>query len=315
MIYINNELFKRTTSEDRKSYEEFQTQFAKHLDPTGRIIKPIILKYTSKYIKNDPDNPGKLMMPRSLKLNFITSGIYDKQVAEIRYSKTSGRPNAKEGGLKFNENGTQVVGGQMAIYDIDLAYYLWRWSDQIATKPENADNSLAYFEIENLEGERKQTARLKAIASTINARLWNDLEDGGVSDQVIINAAKSFMIPNVDSMDDIIQVKLLLERFISVSHSNAEQFLKMTDKSSAPKKEQAERRGVIADAITAGILSQDTIKSSFHQIGADGKPEPTPIFTYKKGEKDPKGALYVYLEAKDPEFLDALKDRLAVLND
>lgn len=315
MIYINNELFKRTSPEDKQSFKEFQEQFQKHLDPTGRIIKPIVLKYTKRYIKPDRDNPGKMMMPRSLKLNFVTTTMYNGQVAEVRYSKASGKPDAKTGTLKFIDNGTQVVGGRLAVNDIDLAYYLWRFSDQIVTKPENASNPLAFFEIENVELERKQAAIKKAIAATLNARLWNSPEDGGLSDETIRSVAKTLMIPHVDEIEDIIELKLILERYVNISQSNADLFLSLTDKKGLPKKELADRRGLIADAVKTGILAQDALKCTFHLVDETGAPAGKPIFTYKKGEKDPKGALYSFLEESNPEFIDNLKERIeAVLS-
>lgn len=310
MIYINNELFKRTKTEDKESLKKFQSLFAKHLDATGRIIKPIILKYAPHFIKKDMDNPGRLLMPRSMKLSFVTNTYYDGQMAEVRYSRSAGIPQ-QNGGMKFLDNGTQVVGGQLAVNDVDLAYYLWRFSDQIYTKPEYKDSPSAFFEIENLEGERREAVIKKAIASTANARLWNSLADGGVSDATIRLVAKNFMIPNVDELD-IDEVKLLIDKMIQYNPQNMDIFLRLTDKNSAPKEVISERRGVIADAIENNIICQDSMKKGFFMIGPDGKPEGKPIFTYKQGEKDPKGALYVYLEGSNPEFLEDLKTRLEI---
>jgi hypothetical protein len=311
MIYINNELFKRTKTEDKESLKRFQSLFAKHLDETGRIIKPIVLKYAPHYIQKDIDNPGKLAMPRSLKLSFVTNTFYDGQMAEVRYSKSAGIPQQNGAGMKFLDNGTQVVAGSLSINDVDLAYYLWRFSSQIHTKPEYKDNPSAFFEIENLEGERREAVIRKAITSTANARLWNTLADGGVSDATIRLVAKNFMVPNVDAMD-IDEIKLIIDKMIQMNPANMDIFLRLTDKNSAPKEVVSERRGVIADAIEGNIICQDSMKKSFFMIGADGNPEGKPIFTYKQGEKDPKGALYVYLEGSNPEFLEDLKTRLEI---
>jgi len=311
MIYINNELFKRTKTEDKESLKKFQSLFAKHLDETGRIIKPIILKYAAHFIQKDNDNPGRLLMPRSMKLSFVTSTYYDGQMAEVRYSRSAGIPQQNGGGMKFLDNGTQVVGGQLAVNDIDLAYYLWRFSDQIHTKPEYKDNASAFFEIENLEGERRDAVIRKAITSTANARLWNELADGGVSEATIRLVAKNFMIPNVDDLDAD-EVKLIIDRMIQLNPANMDIFLRLTDKNSAPKEVISERRGIIADAIEGNIICQDSMKKGFFMIGPDGKPEGKPIFTYKQGERDPKGALYVYLEGSNPEFLEDLKTRLEI---
>ena len=311
MIYINNELFKRTKTEDKESLKKFQSLFAKHLDETGRIIKPIVLKYAPQFIQRDKDNPGKLMMPRSMKLSFVTSTYYDGQMAEVRYSRSAGIPQQNGAGMKFLDNGTQVVGGQLAVNDIDLAYYLWRFSDQIYTKPEYRDSPSAFFEIENVEAERRELAIKKAITSTANARLWNSLEDGGVTDATIRLVAKNFMIPNVDELD-IDEIKLIIDKMIQINRSKMDAFLRLTDKNSAPKEVISERRGVIADAIEGNIICQDSMKKGFFMIGPDGKPEGKPIFTYKQGERDPKGALYVYLEGSNPEFLEDLKTRLEI---
>lgn len=313
MLYINNELFKRTTKEDRDSYEKFCREFEKNLDQYGRIRQdnPIILKYASHLVKPDMDNPGKLVMPKSMKLNFVVNSFYNGQMAEIRYSKSAGLPQ-RDGGLKFNDNGTQVVGGRLPITDNDLAYFVWRFSNQIVTKVENMNNPLAFFEIENPEGERRAIARKKSMESTITARLWNEMEDGGLSDESIKTVAKSFMIPNVDAMEDINELKLMLEKLIKFNAENADIFLTLTDKKNAPKEEIAERRSIIANAIENGIISQDSIRKSFFMMGPDGKPEGKPIFTYQKGEKDPKGALFIYLEGKNPEMLDELKNLLSL---
>jgi hypothetical protein len=313
MLYINNELFKRTTKEDKDSYEKFCREFDKHLDQYGRIRqdKPIILKYASHLIKPDMDNPGKILMPKSMKLNFVVNSFYNGQMAEVRYSRTAGIPQ-RDGSLKFTDNGTQVVGGRLAITDNDLAYFIWRFSSQIVTKVENSSNPLAFFEVENPEGERRAIARKKNMESTITARLWNEMEDGGLSDEAIKTVAKNFMIPNVDAMDDINELKLMLEKLIKLNPSNADIFLTLTDKKNAPKEEIAERRSIIANAIENGIISQDSIRKSFFMMGPDGKPEGKPIFTYQKGEKDPKGALFIYLEGKNPEMLDELKNLLSL---
>lgn len=309
MIYINNELFKRTRAEDKESFKKFQSLFAKHLDETGKIIRPIILKYAPHYIQKDKDNPGKLMMPRSMKLDFRTTTMYDDQMAEVRYSKSAGVPQPNGGGMKFLDNGTQVVGGQLTVTDIDLAYFLWRFSSQIWTKPENRDNPSAFFEIENVEAERREIAIRKAIVATANARLWNAPEDGGVADATIRLVAKNFMVPNVDDMDTD-EIKLVIDKMIQINPSNMDIFLNLTDKNSASKEVISERRGIIADAIESNIICQDSIKKGFFLVGADGKPEAKPIFTYKQGERDPKSALYVYLEGSKPEFLEDLKTRL-----
>jgi len=313
MLYINNELFKRTTKEDKDSYEKFCREFDKHLDQYGRIRQdnPIILKYASYLVKPDMDNPGKLVMPKSMKLNFVVNSFYNGQMAEVRYSRTAGIPQ-RDGSLKFTDNGTQVVGGRLAITDNDLAYFIWRFSSQIVTKVENSSNPLAFFEVENPEGERRAIARKKNMESTITARLWNEMEDGGLSDEAIKTVAKNFMIPNVDAMDDINELKLMLEKLIKLNPANADIFLTLTDKKNAPKEEIAERRSIIANAIENGIISQDSIRKSFFMIGPDGKPEGKPIFTYQKGEKDPKGALFIYLEGKNPEMLDELKNLLSL---
>lgn len=313
MLYINNELFKRTTKEDKDSHEKFCREFDKHLDQYGRIRQdnPIILKYASYLVKPDMDNPGKLVMPKSMKLNFVVNSFYNGQMAEVRYSRTAGIPQ-RDGSLKFTDNGTQVVGGRLAITDNDLAYFIWRFSSQIVTKVENSSNPLAFFEVENPEGERRAIARKKNMESTITARLWNEMEDGGLSDEAIKTVAKNFMIPNVDAMDDINELKLMLEKLIKLNPANADIFLTLTDKKNAPKEEIAERRSIIANAIENGIISQDSIRKSFFMIGPDGKPEGKPIFTYQKGEKDPKGALFIYLEGKNPEMLDELKNLLSL---
>jgi hypothetical protein len=313
MLYINNELFKRTTKEDKDSYEKFCREFDKHLDQYGRIRQdnPIILKYASYLVKPDMDNPGKLVMPKSMKLNFVVNSFYNGQMAEVRYSRTAGIPQ-RDGSLKFTDNGTQVVGGRLAITDNDLAYFIWRFSSQIVTKVENSSNPLAFFEVENPEGERRAIARKKNMESTITARLWNEMEDGGLSDEAIKTVAKNFMIPNVDAMDDINELKLMLEKLIKLNPANADIFLTLTDKKNAPKEEIAERRSIIANAIENGIISQDSIRKSFFMMGPDGKPEGKPIFTYQKGEKDPKGALFIYLEGKNPEMLDELKNLLSL---
>jgi hypothetical protein len=313
MLYINNELFKRTTKEDKDSYEKFCREFDKHLDQYGRIRQdnPIILKYASHLVKPDMDNPGKLVMPKSMKLNFVVNSFYNGQMAEVRYSRTAGIPQ-RDGSLKFTDNGTQVVGGRLAITDNDLAYFIWRFSSQIVTKVENLSNPLAFFEVENPEGERRAIARKKNMESTITARLWNEMEDGGLSDEAIKTVAKNFMIPNVDAMDDINELKLMLEKLIKLNPANADIFLTLTDKKNAPKEEIAERRSIIANAIENGIISQDSIRKSFFMMGPDGKPEGKPIFTYQKGEKDPKGALFIYLEGKNPEMLDELKNLLSL---
>jgi len=313
MLYINNELFKRTTKEDKDSYEKFCREFDKHLDQYGRIRQdnPIILKYASHLVKPDMDNPGKLVMPKSMKLNFVVNSFYNGQMAEVRYSRTAGIPQ-RDGSLKFTDNGTQVVGGRLAITDNDLAYFIWRFSSQIVTKVENSSNPLAFFEVENPEGERRAIARKKNMESTITARLWNEMEDGGLSDEAIKTVAKNFMIPNVDAMDDINELKLMLEKLIKFNPANADIFLTLTDKKNAPKEEIAERRSIIANAIENGIISQDSIRKSFFMMGPDGKPEGKPIFTYQKGEKDPKGALFIYLEGKNPEMLDELKNLLSL---
>jgi hypothetical protein len=314
MLYINNELFKRTTKEDRESYERFCKEFEKNLDELGRIkqTNPIILKYASHLVKPDMDNPGKLIMPKSMKLNFVVNSYYNGQMAEIRYSRTAGIPQ-RDGSLKFTDNGTQVVGGRLAITDNDLAYFIWRFSNQIISKSENMNNPLAFFEIENPEGERRAIARKKSMESTINARLWNEMEDGGLSDAVIRSTAKNFMIPNVDAIDDINEIKLMLEKLVKFNPSNADMFLTLTDKNSGmSKSEISERRSIIANAIENGIISQDSIRRGFFMIGPDGKPEGKPIFSFQKGEKDPKGALFVYLEDKNPEMLDDLKNLLSM---
>ena len=314
MIYINNELFKRTTREDKESYEKFCREFDKHLDQYGRIKadNPIVLKYAPHLIKPDPDNIGKVMMPKSMKLNFVVNTFYNGQMAEARYSRSAGIPQ-RDGGMKFTENGTQVVGGRLAITDNDLAYFIWRFSNQVYTKMENASNPLAFFEIENPEGERRAIARKKSMESTINARLWNEVEDGGLSDAAIRTVAKNFMIPNVDNIEDINELKLMLEKLVKLQPGNADIFLTLSDKNNGMSREAiAERRSIIANAVENGIISQDMIRKAFFMMGPDGKPEGKPIFTYQKGEKDPKGALYVYLEDKNPSMLDDLKNLLSL---
>ena len=311
MIYINNELLeiKKQSRETLMEYNEaFMNEFSANMDKTGRIFKPIILKYAPFKITADADNPGKELKPRSLKLNFMTRTVHNGQTSEVRYSP-SAPVKDKDGHLNFRENGTQVVDGQMAIYDIDLLYFLWKYSDQNWGKEENKSNPLAYFVIENLESERAAIARLKSQKSTLNARLWNEVEDGGLSDNAIRVVAKDFMIPNVDAIEDINELKFLLEQ-LTTSHENLQLFLTKTDKGKLPKEEQANRRSIIATAVQEGIISQDLIKSSFFLVNMNGEVDTKPMFTYKKGEKDPKGAFYVYLEATQPELIAQLKERL-----
>ena len=310
MIYINSTEFKRTSKKDQDKFKQFQDEFSAHIDPnSGRIISPIILKYAPFKITPDRDNPGKMLMPRSLKLNFITRVPIDGQMAEVRYTQRMPIPN-KDGGLKFIDNGTPVVDGQLAITDIDLAYYLWEFSDQNWGKEINKANPSAYFVIENLNYERSLLATAKREQAVINARLWNKVSDGGLTDSAIRTIAQDFMIPNAADFKDINELKLILEKLVKASQQNTDIFLTKSDRRELPSEEKAARRGMIADAIEGNIITQDLIKRQFFLVGMDGIPETEPLMTYKAADKDPKSTLYVFLEDTNPALFVSLKTRL-----
>lgn len=320
MLYINNEL---VAKKDEKLFSAFRTEFAANMN--GFAIKannPIVLKYKPEMIKPDVDNPGKLLMPVSAPLKLVSFVNINGNMAEVRYSTTAPKINKETKTAEFPVNTMTVERGRLTIYDIDLAFYMWAYSTQNAEK--HPDNKDAYFIIENAEGERAAIARAKRNESTALARIWNETEDGGLSEKRLRLVGKDMMIAGAGDMD-INQLRQVLDHMMKVDKGtgvNRDLFLSLSDphKSAEDAKmneNYIERKAIVTEAIIKELISHNTNKMQFFLNGIDGVPGEL-LFDYtsfkKSGDKtNRQELLYLHLEENRPELLDELKAKLSKL--
>jgi hypothetical protein len=319
MLYINNEQVKE---KDKKLFSEFRQMFGHNLDDQLRIKgnNPFILKYKPSMVKDDPDNPGKKLMNQSVPLKLVSVVNIDGQMTEVRYSSTS--PKATKEGPVFPASVIQVERGSMAIYDIDLAFYIWAYSLQNFEKyPDRAD---AFFVIENAEAERLAFARAMRDETTAKARIWNDVQDGGLSDERLRYVAKGMMIRDAADMD-INQLRQIIGTAIQVNKgnkANRDLFLNLSDPyKNAEEKKQAEnyadRRSVITEAIANELISHQPAQMKFSLNDENYVPKDV-LFNYesfkKSGDKTPRvELLYLYLEENKPEMIEELEAKIKAL--
>lgn len=308
MIYINNERHTFTKTE----IESFNSKFADYLDSTGRMIKPVVIKYIPELIQKDPDNPGKYKMPRSKSLSFVTQTMYNKQQSEIRYSSAPARINPKSGELVFANTAMSIFDGYFATTDKDLVWFFSEYSEQNAGNHLHKGKHSAWFVIEDRGLEQKKEAEIRKEKATIDARLWNDVGDGGLSDEEIRRVAKSLMIPGVDNMELIGDVKAVLERVIfnPKDPSVKAEFLRVSDVRNKSNPEMVERKYLIQKALDMAIIGQDHKSSKFYFLDENKKNVGQPIMSYTKKDKDPKVSLYLQLETTNKELLDLIEEKV-----
>jgi hypothetical protein len=306
MIYINNEIYKLSPKEK----DNFNKTFESYLDEKGGLVKPVKIKYIPSLIKKDKDNPGKIKMPRSKSLSFVVQTMHDGQQVELRYSSTPARVVAKTGELQFSNTSISVFDGELNTTDKDLIWFFWNHSEQNAGNSKNMDKHNAWFIIEDKEAENREIARLKKVDATIKARLWNDVADGGLSDNEIIKAAKHGMIPGIDKMDDVNEIRTLLEKVLEINKPFKEEFLTMTDVRNKKNDDFIERKYLIQSAIDLGIIGMNSINKSFYLLDEKGKQNGSPLMKWTAKIKDPKVALYMQLEQTNKDLLDVIQDKV-----
>ncbi len=314
MLYLNGKLVDiKGNNAFGKKMREFDKEFAKYLADDGRLVKPITIKYKDGLITPDPDNPGKFDMPSSKGLKFIANVFWDGQQSEIRYSSTPGRPNPKTGELEFQTQSMPIVKGRATIYDKELALFFWAISPQNYGRPEFMANNDAWFVIENVSYENKQIADEKRIKAMLNVKLWSPTEEGGLSDEQLIDAAKMILIPNVEQYveeDDLDGLKILIEKLIHSNREKAEQFLHAASRTSVTGKNQKQRAYIVLQAIDLRIINQDAAKRSFFMCDENGKNSGAALYKWKVAEADTLGAFYTYMKTENPELLATIEERV-----
>jgi hypothetical protein len=315
MIYVNNELVKFDKPNPyTKLWAEFHKEFAPYLDETGKLVKPITIKYRDGLTRPDPDNPGKYLTPASKGLKLVCNTYVDGLSVEIRYTKTPPRTNQKTGEPEFTTQSIPVTGGRFVIMDDkDLAFFFWAFSPQNYGKSSNMGNTSAWFIIENISYENKELADKKRIKAQIQVKLYADVENNGLSDESLVEVAKSLMIPNAESYlkdHDMDGLRLLLEKMCE-NRDRAEEFLHAASRTNVTGKRKSERAYVIREALDMRIINQDFKKRSFFLAAEDGKNEGQALYIWKQTDKDPLGGFYTYLYETNQEMLNSLEERVA----
>lgn len=324
MLYFNNELIKEKKGDLEKKFQKFLSLYAANFDANKRVRNdnPFILKYKASMIKDDPDNKGKKLMPASVPLKLVTFVNIDGNMVEVRYSSVA--PQTSKEGPKFPANVIQVERGYMAIYDIDLAFYMWAFSTQ--NFENHPDKSDAYFIIENPEAERASIALAKRNEATALARIWNEEQDGGLSERRLRTVAKDMMINNADSMD-INLLKQIIEDSIrreKGTNSNRDLFLSLSDphksiEQAKQAEDYADKKAIITESIAKELISHNTVGNKFFLNDVNFKPEEL-LFDYseykKSGDKtNRQELLFIHIAENRPELLDELKAKLDAIKE
>lgn len=316
MIYVNNELVKFDKPSPYKTlYEEFNQVFKSYLDETGKLIKPITIKYREGLSMPDPDNPGKMLVPASKGLKLVCNVYVNGLSVEVRYTKTPPRPNPKTGEPEFLTQSVPVLGGRFIIMeDKDLAFFFWAFSPQNYGKPENMGNSSAWFVFENISYENTEVANKKRIEAQIQVKLYAEVENNGLSDESLVEVAKTLMIPNAERYlveHDMDGLRLLLEKMCQ-NKERAEEFLRASSRTAVTGKRKSERAYVIREALDMRIINQDFKQRSFFLAADDGKNDGQALYKWKIQDRDPLGGFYTYLHESNPEMLDSLEERVSI---
>jgi hypothetical protein len=321
MIYINNELIdykKPEFSWYKTKFEDFKKKYADNLDTNQRrIIKPITIVYRPDKMRPDPNprNKGRIIAPASIGLNFIAR-VSDKmgQMVEVRYSRSAGIPDPATKSLRFTDSFMDIP-RSYPVADIDLAFFFECFSEQNHENPDNIGKKDTPFIFDNPEATRNAKAKAKAKEAAYQARLWGEASEGGLGEKRLRIIGSEMMI--VDSAT--IELNELRERIESIVNLNPklkDEFLDRTDTPNLTTDEEMERMQIVATAIENKIFSQNHITRSFHRHDPETKKQiKKPIFVYEKAEKQPRLRFYEYLEAQEPETIDALKSSNALLSE
>lgn len=324
MIYINNELVankdqKSTNGQTQKGFgngwEDFCEIFKDHLNPNKTINSgnPIVIKYVDALIVDDKDNPGKKIMPPSVVFSYVARTSIDGSGVEVRFSPNPPQ-KLQNGEFKWTVEGEDVYRGHLSITDVDKAFFFWKYSMQNEANDFAPENGKV-LKIQNVALERRTIALKKQTEATLNARLWNEIKDGGLNDEKIREVASHFMLKGVNEKTDINEVKIHIESAIKNKPSLKDEFLRLTDVVRPDDAEIAARKAIVNKAIELDIIANDRVGRKFNLLSADGKVVET-LFTYPKNTKpeDAKIELFSHLQENSPEVIDAIKERIEAAN-
>lgn len=326
MIYVNGKLKERIQDAKHpdfdKDYNElwkqFEDLFSGNLTKIGTInpMKPIVIKYRDGIEVPDKDNEGKFLSPASISLNFTAKGVIGRGQVTIRYAADA--PNVdKAGNLNFHMSRTEVF-RRMSIMDVDLAFFIWAFSEEMAANGRGIQGKNTNFQIENPELERKEYIRNKAEQNLFEARLFQPVGQGGVNDKMIRYGAKAMGIINADAEQDINKLKIDIER-LGKKQELRKIFVEATDTTpSELDEEYVDKRATLADALHHQLIANVTFKSSYF-LCEDGKPK-TELYNYKEAKKaSPKtptlDLLFLYLEDKHPDMIADFGTRIAAIKE
>lgn len=320
MIYVNNEL---QSKKPDAAFKTFKNLFSGNIDQLNNIrpSNPIILKYKPELYQKDKDNPGKVFKPASIGLSYVARVVIEgsNSIGEIRYSPIAPFKE-QNGNLKFTVIGTEVS-DRMPVYDIDLAFFLWHYSQQVVDPRNEGPN--VWFQIENPEMERKMLVMERQEKSILESRLFNPTEEGGISDRLLRVAGKLLGIANADIIQDPNQLRIDIDNITKNSPVHRKVFLNATDHKTEEKKQTdadfADMMAILNDALEYQIVSHQTYKQGFFlNDGEGGKPK-TELFNYKhvaSNDKTPrKDVFFLYLKENKPEILEEWSVRIKALKE
>lgn len=315
MLYKNGKLEEK---KDKKLWEKFKDEFKSHLDSTKSRINPenpIIIKYVDSLTTPNKDNPTKPDFPRSISLSYTAIVTDETGTFEYRYSPTAGitQPN---GTVKFTESSVDVM-KTLLVLDIDLAFFFWGYSPQNAEAQMPTPGNSKYFIVANENRERNEFARKEKLSARINARLWMEEEEGGLTLASLKYIAEDMMIAGLpvlgsDALED--DKKNALRHAIN-AHIKAdktiktrERFLEMSDKMTDADKKNAGVKATIQRALDSGIINENHKLKKFFRKGDD--PTKDYIWDYAAYNGNPKIGLFEYLSNYKPELITWMKSEL-----
>lgn len=330
MIYVNGKLKERVQKKDspdfdanyEKFWKDFEEAFKDNLTHIGtiRVDKPIIIKYKEGLEVPDPNNEGKFLSPASISLSFRAKAIIGKGQVEVRYAADA--PNIdKSGNFIFHANGTEV-NRRMSIMDVDLAFFLYSFSEEMAANGKGIVGKNANFQIENPELERRNYVRNKQEQATFEMRLFNDVEEGGLSENILRHGAKMMGIIDADRMNDVNQLRMDIERLVKNKKELRKTFLDATNaQPSVVDENYADRKQIVVNAIDRQLIVHDKFNNQFKLNDENGKATKV-LFNYKvvaaqEGNKKVKkdDLLHHYLEETNPALIDEWELRIRALDE
>jgi len=286
MIYINDKLVDK---KEPKLWKEFQSEFSGHLDTLtkSKIVKPITIKYIPSLITKDPnpENKGKTQKPRSLSINHVSQIQIEDSMVDVRYTKTAPKKNAA-GLPEYSGIQSTDVYTQLGVTDIDFAFFFWAYSLQ-----NNRLNPDAKMMIENKEQEARDIATVKRNAATIQARLWNTIEDGGCTDELLASFAETRKhIYNVGTLDEN-QLRMAIEQDLELDRTQRSklEFLEFTEPKKVTATEFVEKTDVVAEALEYDVITQLSAKQTFNWKTEEGETG-EPIWSWEGTDKKDKPA-------------------------